>query len=119
MSDEEVVEKFLHEICELFPEVKERMDSHDEYMTTFKMEEFANATTLAFASDQIEVAKKYLSYMNHKLANAHPKEFEFIDVYYVENLFWNAAPETKQKGWPLVPPKLQELYVKFHGKPAL
>lgn len=58
-------------------------------------------------------------YINEKLPNAHPKEFEFIDVYYVEHLFWQASQKTKEMGWPLVPTKLQSLYVAFHGKPAL
>ena len=46
-------------------------------------------------------------------------EFEFIDVDYVEHLFWKASKSTKEIGWPLVPPKLQELYVKFHGTTAI
>ena len=118
-EEEQIINNFLNEICSLFPEVKPRMDSHDDFMTTSKMEEFANATTQAFSSGNTELAKSYLDYINKKLTNAHPKEFEFIDVYYVENLFWQASQQTKELGWPLVPAKLQSLYVAFHGKPAL
>jgi hypothetical protein len=119
MNDDEVIERFLDEICNFFPEIKTLIESHDECMTTSMMEEFSNATTIAFSEGNIELAKSYLSYINNKLVAAHPKELEFIDVYYVENLFWNANLATKRVGWPLVPAKLQKLYFEFHGKPAL
>jgi hypothetical protein len=119
LKDNEVIGGFLDEICALFPEVKVRMDLHEDDMTTYKMEEFATATTLAIASGQIELAKSYMDYMDRKLANANLKEFEFIDVYYVEHLFWNATDVTRQVGWPLVPAKLKQLYVQFYGKSAL
>lgn len=119
MNDSKVIEVFLDEICTLFPEVKVRMNVHQDDMTTFKMEEFANATTLAISSGQIELAKKYMNYMDRKLTFATDKELEFIDVYYVEHLFWNATEVTRKVGWPLVPSRLKDLYVKFHGKTAL
>lgn len=119
MNDNAVIEVFLDEICALFPEVKVRMDLHEGDMTTFKMEEFAAATTLAIASGQIDLVKTYMEYMDRKLTNASPKEFEFIDVYYVEHLSWNATEVTRQAGWQLVPAKLKQLYVKFYGKSTL
>ncbi|MFP8845523.1 hypothetical protein ACLILW_17785 [Shewanella baltica] len=118
-AEDQIIDNFLNEICFLFPEVKRKMDSHDVFVTTSKMEEFANATTQAFSSGNIALAQSYLDYINEKLPNAHPKEFEFIDVYYVEHLFWQASQKTKEMGWPLVPTKLQSLYVAFHGKPAV
>jgi hypothetical protein len=119
MNDDDVVQNFFNEICCIFPEIKPLMDEQDECMTTSKMEAFADATCAAFANGNIELAKKYLSYVDKKLIDSHPKEFEFIDVYYVEHLFWKASKSTKEIGWPLVPPKLQELYVKFHGTTAI
>ena len=115
----EVIEAFLNEICALFPEVKLRMDLHENDMTTYKMEAFATATTLAIAAGQIDLAKTYLDYIDRKLEHASAKEFEYIDVYYVEHLFWNATAVTRQVGWPLLPTKLKQLYVQFHGKSAL
>lgn len=119
MNDDDVVKNFLDEICCIFPEIKPFMDNQDECMATSKMEAFADATCVAFACGNIELAQTYLSYMDKKLINPHPKEFEFIDVYYVEHLFWNASQLTREIGWPLVPSKLQELYVKFHGCTAI
>jgi len=119
VNDDDIVECFLNEICYTFPEIKPLMDNIDVCMTTSKMEVFAEATCLAFSNGNIELAIKYLSYMDKKLIDSHPKEFEFIDVYYVEHLFWNVSQLTKEIGWPLVPPKLQKLYVKFHGKTAI
>lgn len=119
MNDDDVVQNLFNEICCTFPEIKPLMDNQDECMTTSKMEAFADATCAAFANGNIELAKKYLSFMDKKLIDSHPKEFEFIDVYYVEHLFLKASKSTKELGWPLVPPKLQELYVKFHGTTAI
>ena len=114
MNDDDVVQSFLNEICCTFPEIKLLMDDQDESMTTSKMEAYADATCIAFANGNIELAQTYLSYMEQKLVDVHPKEFEFIDVYYVEHLFWQASRATKEIGWPLIPPKLKTLYLNFH-----
>lgn len=119
MVDNNVVKNFIDEICNVFPEVKPLIDNHEDFMITSKMEAFSQATCDAFANGNIELAKKYLSYIDAKLVDSHPIEFEYIDVYYVEHLFWNSSELTKEIGWPLVPPKLQDLYVKFHGKSAV
>jgi len=119
MIENNVVKNFIDEICCIFPEVKALMDNHEECMTTSKMEAFSQATCEAFAKGNVELAKKYLSYIDNKLVDSHPIEFEYIDVYYVEHLFWKSGESTKKIGWPLVPPKLQKLYVKFHGKSAV
>jgi hypothetical protein len=57
--------------------------------------------------------------IDKKLVDAHPKEFEYINVYYVEHLFWKANTSTKAIGWALIPPKLQKIYVAFYGREAL
>jgi len=114
-----VIKSFIDEICHVFPEVKPLMDIHEDFMVTSKMEAFSKATCDAFANDNIELAKKYLRYIDTKLVDSHPIEFEYIDVYYVEHLFWKSSELTKKIGWPLVPQELQELYVKFHGKSAI
>jgi hypothetical protein len=119
MNDDEVLQCFFDEICSVFPEIKPLMDMQNEFMITAKMEVFADATCIAFADGNISLAKNYLSYINNKLIDAHPIEFEYIDVYYVEHLFWKANDDTKAIGWPLVPPKLQKLYVDFHGSTAI
>ena len=45
--------------------------------------------------------------MAEKLVNAEAKVIEYIDVYYVETLFWGANSHTIAVGWPLVPVNLQ------------
>jgi len=119
MNDDDVVQSFLNEICCTFPEIKPLMDEQEECMTTSKMEAFADATCIAFANDNIELAQKYLSYMELKLVDAQPKAYEFIDVYYVERLFWQSNSATKAIGWPLIPQKLKALYENFHGTKAI
>ena len=118
MTDK-IVQRLLEEICATFPEIAPVMDNHHKCMMTSKMEAFADATCTAFVQGNIALAKKYLGYIDNKLVDAHPKVFEYIDVYYVEHLFWQAKPATKVIGWPLIPDKLQKLYVNFHGKAAL
>ena len=116
MNRERLINAFLEEICRDFPELEVRMNLHDEAMTTSKMEEVAKATTEAIAGGNIELAKKYLSFMEGRLSQANSVEYEFIDVYFAENLFWGASSETIEKGWCLVPTKLKKLYVAFHGR---
>ena len=112
-----VVAKFLNDICEAFPEIRPRMDKHDDFMTTAKMEEFANATTEAFDEDNTKRAIEYLSFMSRRLnKDSHPKEYEFIDVYYMENLFYPQGSLAAKIGWPFVPDNLKALYIGFHGK---
>ncbi|MGB2742557.1 MAG: hypothetical protein WBC60_18585 [Cognaticolwellia sp.] len=118
MTDK-IAQHLLDEICTIFPEMIPVMDNHERYMMTSKMEAFADATCKALAQGHIALAEKYLAYIDNKLIDAHSTVFEYIDVYYVEHLFWEATPSTKAIGWPLIPDKLQKLYVNFHGKAAL
>lgn len=41
---------------------------------------------------------------------------ECVDVSYVENLFWELDKKTCKHFWPLLPKKMQVLYLKFHGR---
>ena len=69
-----------------------------------------------FALGYVEQAQRYLSFIAEKLVNAEAKVIEYIDVYYVETLFWGASSHTIAVGWPLMPGNLQKLYINFHGK---
>ena len=69
-----------------------------------------------FALGTVEQKQRYLSFMAEKLVNAEAKVIEYIDVYYVETLFWGASSHTIAVGWPLMPGNLQKLYINFHGK---
>lgn len=113
------IDRFLAEIWTTFPEVRARMESHDEAMPTSRMEEFANATTEAFANGDIVRAGAYLSFMSKRAEKCTPVEFEFIDVYYVENLFWPHGTAAARVGWRHVPDNLKKLFVDFHGRSPL
>ena len=95
------------------------MEGHDEITTTSRMEEFANATTEAFAKGEIERAEAYLSFMSKRAEECTPIEFEYIDVYYVENLFWPHGTSAARVGWRHVPDNLKKLFVDFHGRSPL
>jgi hypothetical protein len=119
MKRRAVVVAFLNDICEAFPEMRPLMNRHEQLMTTSKMEEFANETTRAFGVGDTDRAISYLTFMSHQLNPEHKVEYEYIDVYYVENLFWPHGSEAARAGWSHMPENLRELFIKFHGKPPL
>lgn len=119
MTTDPVVQAFLNDICRTFPEIRPWMEQHDDEMPTSKMEAFANATTEAFAQKDIPRALAYLSFMSRRLNPGNSKEFEYIDVYYVENLFWPRETDAARTGWPYVPENLKALYLGFHGRPPV
>ena len=112
-----IVQNFLNDICASFPEMRPRMDIHEDFMTTSRMQEFAEATTEAFEVGDTARAQAYLSFMSARLNTENAKEFEYIDVSYVENLFWPRETEAARVGWPLVPENLKALYLGFHPRP--
>jgi hypothetical protein len=119
MDLDPLVVHFLSDICEAFPEVRSRMERHDDYMTTSKMQEFAEATTEAFGRGDCVRAVEYLTFMSERVKDCNPREFEFIDVYYVENLFWPHGTRAAKIGWPMVPANLKELFLGFHSDPPI
>lgn len=51
------------------------------------------------------------------LANIINDELQrFIDVAFIENLFWNVKKEQAKIYWKKFPPVLQDLYEDFHWK---
>ena len=110
------IRRFLKEIRTKFPDVVPLMEKHEKWALTFLMEEFANLTTILFNQGNLEEALEQLQYMSEKLDTATKAEFEYIDVYYTEHLFWKGTKEGIERGWPLVPGNLKKLYLGFHGK---
>ncbi|WP_064746841.1 DUF7674 family protein [Lysobacter antibioticus] len=117
--DNALIERFLNDICKAFPEIQPRMERHDSIMLTDRMEQFAIATTEAFAQNDIATGTAYLSFMSKRLLDCSPIEHEYIDVYYVENLFWPHGTDAARTGWPHVPANLKTLFVGFHGRTPL
>ncbi|NMH60324.1 DUF7674 family protein [Alteromonas ponticola] len=110
------IRRFIREIRKKFPDVIPLMERHEIWALTFRMGEFANLTSIAFNDGDLETAKSHLHYMSEKLNGASEIEFEYIDVYYVEHLFWKSNQKGIDLGWPLVPENLKQLYLSYHGK---
>ena len=124
-SDE--IELFINEIRNKFPDVSVKIDEWmdrqgydaSDKMYTSMMEEFSQVTTDAIKAKDEEKALSYLSYMSEKLKSATSKEYEYIDVYYVESLLWDVKDKsTLRFGWDLIPDNLKNLYIEMWGKPA-
>jgi len=81
------------------------------------MGEFANLTTILFNQGNIGEALEQLEYMSEKLDTATKAEFEYIDVYFTEHLFWKGTKEGIESGWPLVPDNLKNCTWTFMVKP--
>lgn len=44
---------------------------------------------------------------------------KYLDVSFVENLFWQVPPAKAAAYWKKLPLQLQALYVDFHSKPPI
>ncbi|MCG3266206.1 hypothetical protein [Yoonia sp. I 8.24] len=42
-----------------------------------------------------------------------------IDSSLVENLFWQVPARRAESAWRIMPPRLQNLYIDFHGQPPI
>lgn len=54
--------------------------------------------------------------MSEKLDIVIEVEFEYIDVYYIEYLFWKGIKEGIECGWFFVLDNFKKLYLDFYGK---
>lgn len=88
-------------------------------MPVARVEEFARETTRAFETGDLARGRAYLAFMAQRLNKDNPVEYEYIDVYYAENLFWPHGSEAARLGWPWVPENLKGLFLEFHRKPPL
>lgn len=109
------IRRLLKDICKHFPETVSLMERHEKWAYTFRFEAFSELTNQALNSGESDKAIAYLNYMSSKLESASSVEAEYIDVYYVEHLFFSCTPKAIELGWPLVPKNLKLLYINFHG----
>ena len=61
------------------------------------------------------MAQLHLKFMSETLKTADEKTKEYIDVYYVEELFFGLTPKQKKHAWPWLPTNLKQLYVAMWG----
>lgn len=115
MKTDQAIQRLLDDICRAFPEIRARMARHQDFMTSAKLEEFAQATTEAFAEGELRRGMAYADFVSQRLNPAHLAEYEYLDTYYVEHLFWPEDLAAAHAGWPLLPDNLKALYLGFHG----
>ena len=113
------IQALLDDFGRRFPAILERWRGVDDVMTTSRMEAFAALTTVDLGKDDPRDGAAQLAYMSARLRSASAKEREYIDAYYVEALFFEASDRAIERGWPLVPANLKQLYIAFHGGPPL
>jgi len=124
MKDREI-ENFIKEIRVKFPDVSINIDNwlehqgytEDDKMYTSMMEAFSQSTTDHIKEKNTESAQMHLNYISNKLMSASTKEYEYIDVYYVESLMWDIEDKSILKyGWNLMPNNLKKLYTDMWEK---
>jgi hypothetical protein len=126
LDKDSVINSFVQEIREKFPDVGARMDAWlahlgfepEDKAYTSMFEAFSQATTDAIKLRDKNAALKHLTFMSQKLKGASDVEREYIDVYYVEPLLWDIRDnELKKWGWSLMPKNLQALYAEVWDEP--
>ncbi|MDP1978592.1 hypothetical protein [Undibacterium sp.] len=83
--------------------------------TTEMVGEFARLTTQAVRDGNQPVVQSHLKFMSGLLRVADEKTREYIDVYYVEVLFFGLTHKQKKTAWPWMPANLKQLYVAMWG----
>lgn len=108
--------KFLKELKESFPELKQRINS-EEGLSTFEMDAFCEFTQRHIDEGNkkvvqrcFEIAGRYFLYSNNKFR-------EIIDTCYVEPLEFKDSNRTQRNwAWEIFPAQLKERYESFWGK---
>ena len=127
MDEDLEIEQFISDIRKAFPDVgraidvwmeKQGFDEEDKaYASMF--EAFSQETTNEMKRLNEGIVRSHLEYMSKKLSRASKKEYEYIDVYYVESLMWDINDKgIKKWAWALMPANLKELYVDMWGPPT-
>ncbi|MFZ6770121.1 DUF7674 family protein [Undibacterium sp. Di26W] len=116
------VRRLLLNIMRTFPDVAlhmircARAQRSIAFCATEMVGEFARVTTEAMRHGDKEVAQSHLLFMSELLKTADEKTREYIDVYYVEELFFGLTPQQKKKAWPWLPANLKQLYAAMWGE---
>lgn len=119
------IQKFFHEIRSKYPELtdaadKEHMqkffDGKFEYVSLW-FESFSNAlnSEMNKATDPEQYIELF-KYFGEKFETETEEIRKYIDVYFVENLFWRVSPKYAVEYWFIITENLKNLYVNFHGK---
>jgi hypothetical protein len=69
------------------------------------------------ASEEVTDLSSIFSYFDELLRGSDEKVKNCIDVSFVENLFWEVQPSSAADAWDAMPHSMQQLYVRFHGRP--
>jgi len=124
-SDDQILDEFIQEIRQLFPEVSKSLDewmliqgwNHDDKMYCAIIEQFSQITTDCFNNNNIEKAKEYLDFMGVKFERASEIERAHIDACFVEHLMWDdCSGSRRRKCWDLMSENLQKLYLDFWNR---
>ncbi|PXX44920.1 hypothetical protein DFR42_102132 [Undibacterium pigrum] len=116
------VKKLLLNIMKTFPDVAIHMlrlaRTHRSIAlcTTEMVGEFARLTTQAMRDGNQAVVQSHLKFMSGLLRVADEKTREYIDVYYVEELFFGLTLKQKKTAWSWLPANLKQLYVAMWGE---
>jgi len=123
-------DKFCTAIKQKYPEISEKVDAEylkqwgecdaPEYYSYSWFEALANTLNKQMSwSVPAEKFSDLFSDISDAFKSGGADVKECIDVAFVENLYWQVAPEKAENYWVLMPDTLKELYVDFHHRTPL
>lgn len=128
VSDEDIMSVLgmYHDFRKRFPEMTQGADARhikvwgsvDDETAYSWFESLAGAINDQMgASKEVANLSSIFSYFDELLRGSDKKIRNCIDVSFVENLFWEVQPSSAANAWDALPHSMQQLYVRFHGRP--
>lgn len=123
-------DKFCKTIKERYPEISEKADAEylkqwgeyddPEYYSYSWFESLANVLNKQmYWSVPAEKFSELFADICSAFNSGDEDVKKCIDVAFVENLYWQVAPEKAKNYWNIMPETLKKLYVNFHHRTPL
>ena len=117
------VDRFLAELKVNFPEISRKTDvihintwgCLDSKSNFSWLENLARAINNEMANDvPAHRYQQLFSFLSKQYQSDDPLIKEYIDVSFVENLFWKIPKDKAASYWVILPNNLKLLYINFH-----
>lgn len=108
--------QFLAKVKAAFPEVADDLNAQGGLLH-FEMDAFRYFTDRMISAGEKTIVAQIYSLVDEAYSNGDNKLKNAIDVSFVEPLdFSDTKKKSRGWAWEALPPRLQQLYVAFHGE---